>query len=437
MGKSRTKMTEMENNMENVLTNNAKLQSIINEVEMKIRPIHDQIDKIVENNQYRVLKSFQKNEVSDSHFIPSTGYGYDDIGRDTLEKVYADCFGTEAALVRPQIISGTHAISTCLFGVLRPGDELLYITGNPYDTLEEIVGIRGSENGNLKEFGIGYQTVPLTQEGRPDFKNIAERIHPKTKMIGIQRSKGYADRPSFTVNEIKEMIDFVREIKKDVVIFVDNCYGEFVEELEPTHVGADLMAGSLIKNPGGGIVKTGGYIVGKREWVNKCAYRLTAPGLGGEAGASLYSLLEMYQGFFLAPHIVGQALKGAIFTAAMLERIGLNTNPSWDAKRTDLIQSVQFNDKDRMIAFCQAIQYASPVNSKFTPYPSYMPGYEDDVIMAAGTFIQGASIELSADGPIRPPYIAYVQGGLTYEHVKIAICLAVNRLIEKQLITIE
>jgi len=266
--------------MENVLTNNAKLQSIINEVEMKIRPIHDQIDKIVENNQYRVLKSFQKNEVSDSHFIPSTGYGYDDIGRDTLEKVYADCFGTEAALVRPQIISGTHAISTCLFGVLRPGDELLYITGNPYDTLEEIVGIRGSENGNLKEFGIGYQTVPLTQEGRPDFKNIAERIHPKTKMIGIQRSKGYADRPSFTVNEIKEMIDFVREIKKDVVIFVDNCYGEFVEELEPTHVGADLMAGSLIKNPGGGIVKTGGYIVGKREWVNKCAYRLTAPGLG-------------------------------------------------------------------------------------------------------------------------------------------------------------
>lgn len=422
--------------MNSEMINDKRLQEIIHEVELKIKPIHEEIDSIAEKNQYRVLKSFQKNEVSDSHFIPSTGYGYDDIGRDTLEKVYADYFGTEAALVRTQIISGTHAISTCLFGVLRPGDELLYITGKPYDTLEEVVGVRGSNNGNLKEFGISFGTVSLTKEGRPDFDKIAESIHPNTKMIGIQRSKGYADRPSFTVAEIKEMIDFVKEIKSDVVVFVDNCYGEFVEEFEPTHVGADLMAGSLIKNPGGGIVKMGGYIVGKKEWVEKCAYRLTAPGLGSEAGASLYSLQEMYQGFFLAPHVVSQALKGAVFTAALLERVGLNTNPSWNAKRTDLIQSVQFDDKDRMIAFCQAIQFASPINSQFTPYPSYMPGYEDDIIMAAGTFIQGASIELSADGPIRPPYIAYVQGGLTYEHVKIAVIIAIERLIEKKLISL-
>ncbi|WAA13511.1 aminotransferase class I/II-fold pyridoxal phosphate-dependent enzyme [Fervidibacillus halotolerans] len=416
------------------LENKEKLIPIIEKVEQKITPIHREIDRIVEQNQYRVLKSFQKNEVSDSHFIPSTGYGYDDLGRDTLEKVYADCFGGESALVRPQIISGTHAIATALFGILRPGDELLYITGNPYDTLEEIVGIRGTGVGSFKEFQIGYRVVPLTEEGKPDFQGISKSISEKTKVIGIQRSKGYANRPSFTIAEIKEMIDFVKEIKEDVIVFVDNCYGEFVEEQEPCHVGADLMAGSLIKNPGGGLAKTGGYIVGKKELVEACSYRLTAPGIGAEAGASLYSLLEMYQGFFLAPHIVGQALKGAVFTAAMLEEIGLNSEPKWDAKRTDLIQSVEFQDKDRMIAFCQAIQFASPVNSHFTPLPSPMPGYEDDVIMAAGTFIQGASIELSADGPIRPPYVAYVQGGLTYEHVKIAIITAVDQLLAKGLI---
>ena len=413
-----------------------KLQHLIEETEEQVRPVHLEIDKTVEKNQERVLRSFQKNSVSDYHFNPSTGYGYDDPGRDTLEAVYAHAFGAEAALVRPQIVSGTHAISTCLFGVLRPGDELLYITGKPYDTLEEVVGVRGGNNGSLKELGISYNAVPLTADGRPDYERIAESIKPNTKMIGIQRSKGYENRPSFTIREIKEMIDFVKEIKSDVVVFIDNCYGEFVEELEPTHVGADLMAGSLIKNPGGGIVKTGGYIVGKKELVEQCAHRLSAPGLGAEAGASLYSLLEMYQGFFLAPHVVGQALKGAVFTAALLERIGLNTDPAWDAPRTDLIQSVQFNDREQMIAFCQAIQYASPVDSKFTPYPSEMPGYEDKVIMAGGTFIQGSSIELSADGPIRPPYTVYIQGGLTYEHVKIAIRIALSQLIEKNLLNI-
>lgn len=412
------------------LPNGEKLQKLVQNVEQQISQVHKKIEERMEINQFRVLQSFQKYKVSDAHFIPSTGYGYDDIGRDTLEAVYADVFGGEAGLVRPQIISGTHAISIALFGVLRPGDELLYITGKPYDTLEEIVGIRGNGVGSLKEFGISYDSVSLTKEGKIDWDTVAAKIKPNTKMIGIQRSKGYAARPSFTIAEIGDMIRFVKEMKPDVVVFVDNCYGEFVEEVEPCHVGADLMAGSLIKNPGGGIAKTGGYIVGKKQWVEACSYRMTCPGIGAEAGASLYSLQEMYQGFFLAPHVVGQALKGAVFTAALLEKLGMNSSPSWDAKRTDLIQSVQFDDRDKMVAFCQAIQFASPINSYVTPHPSYMPGYEDDVIMAAGTFVQGASIELTADGPIRPPYVAYVQGGLTYEHVKIAVCLAVDRLIE-------
>lgn len=418
------------------LTYGTQLETLVNEVEEQIKEVHQAIDKRIDTNQFRVLSSFQNHRVSESHFIPSTGYGYDDNGRDTLESIYAEVFGGEAGLVRPQIISGTHAISTALFGILRPGDELLYITGKPYDTLEEIVGIRGEGIGSLREFNIGYNSVELLPNGQPDYEKIATSIHANTKMIGIQRSKGYATRPSFPIAEIEKMIAFVKEIKEDVVVFVDNCYGEFVEDLEPCHVGADLMAGSLIKNPGGGIAKTGGYIVGKEEFVKACSYRMTSPGIGAEAGASLYSLQEMYQGFFLAPHVVGQSLKGAIFTAAMLERLEMNSSPSWNTKRTDLIQSVQFDDKDKMIAFCQAIQYASPINSHVTAYPNYMPGYEDDVIMAAGTFIQGASIELTADGPIRPPYVAYVQGGLTYSHVKIAICIAINRLLEQKLITI-
>lgn len=419
------------------LKNGEKLQPLVQKVEQQIAGVHKEIDARAETNQFRVLRSYQKHRVSDSHFIPSTGYGYDDIGRDTLESIYADVLGGEAGLVRPQIISGTHAISIALFGVLRPGDELLYITGKPYDTLEEIVGIRGNGVGSLKEFGITYDSVSLTDEGRIDWDEVAKKIKPNTKMIGIQRSKGYATRPSFTVAEIGEMISFVKEIKQDVIVFVDNCYGEFVEEIEPCHVGADLMAGSLIKNPGGGIAKTGGYIVGKKKWVDACSYRMTSPGIGAEAGASLYSLQEMYQGFFLAPHVVAQALKGAIFTAAMLEFLGMNSSPRWDVKRTDLIQSVQFDDRDKMVAFCQAIQFASPINSYVTPHPSYMPGYEDDVIMAAGTFIQGASIELTADGPIRPPYVAYVQGGLTYAHVKMAVCLAIDHLVEKGLIELK
>ncbi|MEK5391889.1 methionine gamma-lyase family protein [Margalitia sp. FSL K6-0131] len=416
------------------LMNAEKLKAIVEDTEKQIAEITDQIDKRVDENQFRVLQSFQNNRVSDTHFIPSTGYGYDDIGRDALENIYAEVFGAEKGLVRPQIISGTHAISISLFGILRPGDELLYITGKPYDTLEEIVGIRGSGNGSLKEFNIHYNSVPLTNEGKVDLQAVKEAIKPSTKMIGIQRSKGYATRPSFTIDEIEQMILYVKNIKPDLVVFVDNCYGEFVETKEPCHVGADIMAGSLIKNPGGGIAKTGGYIVGKKEYIESCSYRMTSPGIGAEAGATLYSLQEMYQGFFLAPHIVGQALKGAVFTSAILEKFNMNTQPSWNSYRTDLIQSVQFDDPDKMIEFCQAIQFSSPVNSYVTPYPSYMPGYEDDVIMAAGTFIQGASIELTADGPLRSPYTAYVQGGLTYSHVKIAVCSALDRLMNKGLI---
>ncbi|MFC0470815.1 aminotransferase class I/II-fold pyridoxal phosphate-dependent enzyme [Halalkalibacter kiskunsagensis] len=414
------------------LKNQDQLEKVVLEVEQLIREHHQEIEATSLFNQAKVMQSFRNHQVADFHFTPSTGYGYDDIGRDTLESIYAEVFGGEAALVRPQIISGTHAIATALFGVLRPGDDLLYITGKPYDTLEEIVGIRGNGNGSLKEFQIGYNAVPLTDSGWIDEEMIRSQMTNKTKMIGIQRSKGYGDRPSFTIGQIEEMIQFVRSIKEDVIVFVDNCYGEFVETREPCEVGADLMAGSLIKNPGGGIVKTGGYLVGRRDLVELSSYRLAAPGIGSEGGASLYSLLEMYQGFFLAPHVVSQALKGAIFTAATLEKVGMSTSPKFDERRTDLIQAVHFPTAEKMISFCQAIQSASPVNAHVSPQPSSMPGYEDPVIMAAGTFIQGASIELTADGPIRPPYVAYVQGGLTYEHVKIAVLQAVDVILDDQ-----
>lgn len=399
------------------------------ETEAMIAPIHRQIEKTAEANQRRVLESFRKHRVSESHFYPSSGYGYDDAGRDNLESIYADVFGGEAALVRPQIISGTHAITVALFGLLRPNDELLYITGRPYDTLEEIVGVRGKDNGSLMEFGISYRAIALQENGQVDMDAVQSAINKHTKVIGIQRSKGYDDRPSFTVSEIEKMIHAVKQVNPEIITFVDNCYGEFVEEKEPCHIGADLMAGSLIKNPGGGLAKTGGYLVGKEKWIELCSYRLTSPGIGREAGASLDTLLDMYQGFFMAPHVVSQALKGAVFTAGFLEKFGFRTTPDWDAERTDLIQAVRFGDREKMIAFCQAVQEASPVNSYAKPYPSPMPGYDDEVIMAAGTFIQGSSIEFTADGPLRPPFIAYVQGGLTYEHVKIAVVEAVRELI--------
>lgn len=404
------------------------MYTIIQEIENSIQAELANADAIALHNQQKVLEAFHRQKVSDHHFHPSTGYGYDDEGRDTLERVYADVFKAEAALVRPQIISGTHAITIALFGILRPGDELLYITGQPYDTLASIVSGGSEDTGSLKDFDISYRHVDLTAANGVDWETVAQAVSEKTKMIAIQRSRGYDTRPSFTIQQIGEMVKKVRELKPDAVIFVDNCYGEFVEEQEPLEAGADLMAGSLIKNPGGGLAKIGGYLAGKQQFVEKCAYRMTSPGIGGEAGASLNALADMYQGFFLAPHVVSQALKGAIFTAALLESRGMETSPRFDAKRTDLIQSVSFQNARQMIAFCKTIQANSPVNAQFLPEPAYMPGYEDDVIMAAGTFVQGASIELTADGPIRAPYTAFVQGGLTYEHVKIAVVKAVEAL---------
>lgn len=409
------------------------------ELVKKIAMVDEKIDRrlkeIRENaleNQAKVLAAFRHQQVSETHFLPSTGYGNDDLGRDALEAVYAETFGGEAALVRPQIVSGTHAISTALFGVLRPGDDLLYITGTPYDTLLEVIGLSGNGIGSMKEYQIGYDQVDLLADGNVDFDGIAEKITEKTKVVAIQRSRGYASRPSFTIEKIQAMCSFVHQIDPNIVIFVDNCYGEFAETKEPIQVGADLMAGSLIKNPGGGIAKTGGYLVGRKDLIEKCSYRLTTPGVGAEGGAMLGNVYDMLQGFFLAPHVVSQAIQGAVFTAALLEEYGIASSPKWDEPRTDLIQLVELKEKDAMVTFAQAIQKFSPVDAFVAPVPSYMPGYEDDIIMAAGTFVQGASIELSADGPLREPYSLYVQGGLTYEHVKIAVANAVNAVYHQQ-----
>lgn len=402
------------------------MESIVEKVEDQIQGVVKNIQKMVLHNQKKVLDGFRKCNVSDYHFTPSTGYGYGDVGRDTLEELYAEIFKGEAALVRPQIISGTHAIATALLGVLRPEDELIYITGQPYDTLLDIVGVTGDGIGSLKEYNIGYKHIDLLEDGRVDIPEILANVTEKTKVIGIQRSRGYANRPSFTIKDIGEMIAAVKPHAPNAIFFVDNCYGEFVEDKEPLEVGADLIAGSLIKNPGGGIVKMGGYIVGSEELIQKCAYRLTTPGIGREAGATLYSLLEMYQGLFLAPHVVGEALKGAVYTSALLEQFQVESTPKWNDPRTDLIQMVALPSKDEMISFAQTIQKYSPIDSSVLPIPAPMPGYDDDVIMAGGTFIQGSSIELSADGPIRPPYLLYIQGGLTYEHVKLAVTAAVE-----------
>ena len=372
-------------------------------------------------------------KITESDLIGTTGYGYDDIGRDHLEDVYSKVFKAEDSLVRPQIISGTHAITLALNSQLKYGEELLYITGTPYDTLLEVIGINGNGIGSFIEQGIAYREVPLKQN-KIDIHSVLENINENTKVIAIQRSKGYSSRPSLTIEQIEQAIKAIKEVYPEKIIFVDNCYGEFVEDKEPIEIGADLIAGSLIKNPGGGLAKIGGYISGKANLIERCAYRLTTPGIGKEAGASLGSLPEMYQGFFLAPHVVSQSLKGALFTSRLLEKLNMTTTPHYQDKRTDIIQSVTFETKEQMIAFCQSIQHASPINAHFSPMPSYMPGYEDDVIMAAGTFIQGSSIELTADGPIRPPYEAYIQGGLTYEHVKIAITRAVQHLIKQNLV---
>ena len=392
-----------------------------------------EIDAVAEYNQCKVLAAMQKNRVNATHFAATTGYGYDDEGRDNLERVYADVFHTEAALVRPQITCGTHALAVALSANLLPGDELLSPVGAPYDTLEEVIGIRESRC-SLKEYGVTYAQADLKPDGTFDYDAIREKINGRTKLITIQRSKGYATRPSFSVAQIGELIAFCKRCKPDVICMVDNCYGEFTELTEPVNVGADMMVGSLIKNPGGGLAPTGGYICGRADLIERCARRLTAPGLGREVGANLGLLTQLYQGFFLAPTVVASAVKGAVFAAACYEKLGFRVVPSADEVRHDIIQAVELGSREGMIAFCKGIQAAAPVDSYVTPEPSPMPGYDSDVIMAAGAFVQGSSIELSADGPTRPPYAVYFQGGLTWYHAKLGILMSLQKMLEAGLI---
>lgn len=391
------------------------------------------IDQVAEFNQAKVIAAMQKNRVNATHFNLSTGYGYDDEGRDNLERVYADCFGTEAALVRPQITCGTHALALALGANLLPGDELLSPVGGPYDTLEEVIGIRPSPC-SLKEYGVSYRQVDLLPGGGFDYDGIRAAINEKTKLITIQRSKGYATRPSYSVEEIGKLIAFCKECKPDVLCMVDNCYGEFVETQEPTNVGADMVVGSLIKNLGGGLAPTGGYVCGRKECIERCAYRLSAPGLGREVGANLGLLTSFYQGLFLAPTVVSSAVRGAVFAAGCYEKLGFRVVPGSGETRRDIIQAVGLGSREAMVAFCKGIQSAAPVDSYVTPEPWAMPGYESEVIMAAGAFVQGASIELSADGPIRPPYAVYFQGGLTWFHAKLGILMSIQKLLDAGII---
>ena len=382
-----------------------------------------------------LFRSMQKHKVSEACLYSSSGYGYNDLGRDTLEEVYAEAFHAEAALVRPQIACGTHALAVALSGNLRPGDELLSPVGKPYDTLEEVIGIRPSK-GSLAEYGVTYRQVELLEDGTFDYEAIKNAINERTKLVEIQRSKGYLTRPTFSVRQIGELIHFIKEIKPDVICMVDNCYGEFVETIEPSDVGADLIVGSLIKNPGGGLAPIGGYIAGKEEYIENCAYRLTSPGLGKEVGASLGVMQSFYQGFFLAPTVVGSALKGAIFAANIYEKLGFSVIPNSTESRHDIIQAVELGTPEGVIAFCQGIQAAAPVDSYVSPEPWAMPGYDSDVIMAAGAFVQGSSIELSADGPIKPPYAVYFQGGLTWEHAKLGVLMSLQKMVDKGLVTL-
>lgn len=399
------------------------------ETEKALRERFEAIDAVAEYNQMKVIKGMQDNRVSDIHFAATTGYGYNDLGRDTLEDVYASVFHGESALVRPQLMSGTHALHVALSGNLRPGDELLSPVGKPYDTLEEVIGIRDSV-GSLKEYGVVYRQVDLFEDGSFDYEGIAAAINERTKLVTIQRSKGYATRPTLSVKRIGELISFIKNIKPDVICMVDNCYGEFVETLEPTDVGADMIVGSLIKNPGGGLAPIGGYIVGRKDCIERASYRLSAPGLGKEVGASLGLNQQLYQGLFLSPVVVSGALKGAIFAANIYERLGYGVVPGGSESRHDIIQAITFGTPEGVISFCKGIQAAAPVDSYVTPEPWDMPGYDSPVIMAAGAFVQGSSIELSADGPIKPPYAVYFQGGLTWYHAKLGILKSLQQLLD-------
>lgn len=409
--------------------------ALAQEIEESLQERFANLDKVTEANQLKVLAAMQKYHLSEAHFSPTTGYGYNDLGRETLEKVYAEIFGTQAALVRPQITCGTHALYLALSANLRPGDELISPVGKPYDTMEEIIGIRPSRC-SLAEYGVSYKQIELLEDGSFDYYAIQNAISERTKMVTIQRSKGYLTRKTFSVKEIGELISFIKELNPDIICMVDNCYGEFVEELEPSNVGADMIVGSLIKNPGGGLAPIGGYICGTKECVENAYYRLTAPGLGGEVGATLGVNKDFFQGLFMAPQVVNGALKGAIFAANLFERLGFSCTPNAVESRHDIIQAVTFHDPEKVIAFCEGIQYAAPVDSHVTPTPWAMPGYDCDVIMAAGAFISGASIELSADAPMHEPYTVYFQGGLSYHHAKFGILKALSQMEKKGLLKV-
>ncbi|MGN0164299.1 MAG: aminotransferase class I/II-fold pyridoxal phosphate-dependent enzyme [Candidatus Ornithomonoglobus sp.] len=424
------KMTKDEYIMKNFGVSKRAVE-LINEAEISIKDKFAELESNAEINQLKVMKAFSDNRVSERHFAPTTGYGYDDDGRDTLDKIYAQVFGAEDALIRHNWVNGSHTLATMLYAVLRPGDTLMAVTGKPYDTLEEVIGIAGEDgNGSLKDFGIEYKQLDLI-DGEPDYNAIETELkQKKIRAVMIQRSKGYGWRPTYSAEHIGEIIKFVKDISPETLCLVDNCYGEFVDTTEPTDWGADLMAGSLIKNPGGGLAPTGGYIAGKHELIELCAYRLTCVGIGRECGATMEFNHKAYQGFFMAPHITMQALKAAALCSAVFTKLGFEADPKPEAERHDIIQSVKFNDKDKMIAFIQGIQKGAPVDSFVVPEPWDMPGYQDQVIMAAGAFISGSSIELSADAPLREPYIAYMQGGLTYESAKLGITVAVENVIK-------
>lgn len=397
------------------------------EVEVGLAETFARIDAVRDYNQIKVLKAMQDVGIAERHFGGSSGYGYDDIGRDAIDEVYAKTFGAESAVVRSQIVSGTHCLCTALFGVLRPGDELLAVTGKPYDTLDTVIGIRPG-NGSLKEFGVIYKQVDLKENGEPDYEAIYEAVNPKTKVVLVQRSRGYCYRPAMTLAQIQKISETVKNKNRSTLVFTDNCYGEFVDIKEPTQCGADFMAGSLIKNPGGGLALSGGYIAGREDIVDMCGERITAPGLGKHLGASQFACRNILQGFYFAPHIVAESLKGAAFASAMVEKAGIETSPKSTDVRSDIVQCIKFNDPELMKTFCRAIQAGAPVDSFVIPEAAELPGYDDKVIMAAGAFVQGSSIELSADGPMREPYIAYMQGGLTYANVKLAVLIAMQEI---------
>lgn len=410
-----------------------KVISLYEQAMEDIKEDFERYDDIREYNQLKVLNALQEERISDSHFTNSSGYGYGDIGRDSLDKVYARVFNCESALVRPHFVNGTHAIAAALFGNLRPNNTMLSICGSPYDTLHNIIGISGIENiGSLKEYGVNYKQVNLTEAGKIDFDAVKSTLleDESIRLVHIQRSTGYGWRKSLQVSEIGEIIKFIKETREDVICFVDNCYGELIDTIEPTDVGADLIAGSLIKNIGGGIAPTGGYVAGKKEYVDQAAYRLTVPGIGGECGSTFGVMRLLYQGLFFAPHVAIEAVKGAIFCARIMELAGFEVLPKYNDVRTDIIQAIKFNDKEKLINFCKGIQEGSPVDSFVQCEPWNMPGYTDQVIMAAGAFVQGASIELSADAPIREPYIAYLQGGLTFDHAKIGILISLSKILK-------